>query len=129
MSHASQGHEEHAGLGTSELPESHHCLGEGHPLRLPRRQRPSEAKRKLYAVYVVLALSASHDGQNGDPRPALWFHEKAWPLVLREVHEHVRGLSTHDVVVVGVVAWVEHDLHDFALASVYQAVLDSQVVQ
>jgi hypothetical protein len=39
-------------------------------------------------------------------------------LVLGEVHQHVRGLSTRDVVVIRVLTDVENYLYDLALAAI-----------
>ena len=126
--YASQRHEKHTGLGARKLAKSDDCLSERHPLRFPRRERPRETKRKLDPARVLVALVVNKNWQDRYPSATFRFREKRRPLVLREVHEHVSRLPTNDVVI-GVVARVEDDLNDFALAPVDQAVFDSEVVQ
>ena len=129
VAHSRQSDEEHAGLRARCLTETHNCLRESHPLRLPRRERPGQAQRELNSMHVVFALGRSHHGQHRHPRATFWLDEKAGTFVLREIHEHVRRLATNHVVVVGMVARPVNDLFDYALAAVDQAVLDSEVVQ
>ena len=129
MPHARESDEQDPWLRARKLAQPNDCLCKRHPLRLPRGECPGQAKRELDPVNVALALSSCNHGQNGHPGTSFGLCEKAWPSVLGKVHKYVRWLPTHDVVVVGVVARIENDPDDLALASVYEAVLDRQVVE
>ena len=54
-------------------------------------------------------------------RGTLRLGEKAWALVLRKINQDERGLTARYIVVVRVVAAVEHDVHDLALATLGRA--------
>ena len=78
-------------------------------------KRQGETERELYPARVLLTFVLGEDWQDRYPGATVGFCEKRRPLVLREVDKHVRGLAADDVVVVGVVARVEHNVNDFTL--------------